>query len=172
MWTGPGRESVSPAWLIKTRAAYSRGIECWHMWPDRRRAKAVVRGRLVFQTVARRNLSDEERVSRISPGDFHGLRKIHYIHLIWESSSGWGNTLSYTPFFPTCARLGCAHIDGQSILCIILCCRYMYFVLYAVLLGEWRNKYFYSLFKYYYSKFEKLNLWIYKIFWIIYSIIF
>lgn len=49
---------------------------------------APIRGRPVFQAAARRNLSDEKRVSRISSGDFHGARKIHCIRLIGESPFG------------------------------------------------------------------------------------
>lgn len=46
------------------------------------RESPYVRGRPVFRAVARHNLSDEKRVSRISSGDFQGPGKIYCIRVI------------------------------------------------------------------------------------------
>jgi len=55
-------------------------------------------GRPVFRAVARHNLSDEKRVSRISSSDFQGPGKIHCIRMIGGISvRPW--QYSFSPFF-------------------------------------------------------------------------
>lgn len=101
--------------------------------------KAVVCGRRVFQTVARRNLSDEERVSRISPGDFHGLRTeenpLYPSDLRISVRLGQYSSLRFI-HSPTCARVGYAHISVQFNFVYIvfyIVCTYIYICIYIYL---------------------------------------
>lgn len=73
---------VSLAWLIKTRTAYSRGIECWHTWPTavRERKRANERsGSARLSSFpsggAAQFVGREKGFPEFPRGDFHGAEE-------------------------------------------------------------------------------------------------
>lgn len=114
-------------------------------FPNSGAAQFVGRGKGFPNFPGRFSRTEENPLYPSDLGIFVRLGQYSFLHSI----------LSHVRVFRLCAHRRSIYFLYNFVLYIyvfcIICCVF-------VLFGEWRNKYFYSLFKYYYPKFEKLNL--------------